>query len=112
MGACFYCGAKCRETSVYVIGEVNDPATVKVGYAAKPVKRLASLRKQTGRDLSILALVTARCEFKAIDIEDAAHKALAHLWSGRGEWFSCSPETAAEAVRAAAKRLGLRGERP
>lgn len=106
-----YCGRSCRQTSIYVIGEAEAAPTVKVGYAGRPVKRLAQLRKKTGRDLAILGRIEAACEFKAMDIEEAAHLALKEHWSGRGEWFACSAEDALAAVKRAAKRLGLKGER-
>lgn len=110
MTQCFYCGSNCRATTIYVISEETSPPTVKVGYASNPKKRLTQIRKKTGRDLGIIHCVRAFCEFKAMEIEDAAHKALAFFWD-RGEWFTCSPETAAIAVDKAAKRLGLRGKR-
>ncbi len=111
MSACFFCGQKCRKTSVYVIGESDWAASVKVGYAANPSKRLAQIRKQTGRDVAILHIIHAHCEFKAMDIEDASHRLLAPQWSGYGEWFNCDPDFAFEAVKKAAKRLGLKGKR-
>lgn len=111
MSDCFYCGPNCEDTSIYVIGEGDDPDIVKVGYTKFPTKRLSSLRKKTGRDLHIIKILAARCEFKAMDIEGEAHKILAQYWSGRGEWFLCSPDIAFSAVKAAAKRLGIKGKR-
>lgn len=112
MSRCMYCGNICRETAIYVIGERESPPSVKVGYTGKPTKRLASIRKKTGRDVAILAVVMAHCEYKAMDIEEAAHITLAPHWIGRGEWFTCSPDVAIAAVQAAGKKLGLGGERP
>lgn len=108
---CFYCGSRCRQTSIYVIGEEWDAPTVKVGYSGKVSKRLAQLRRQSGRNLTILARRDVACEFKAMDIESLAHDLLKQHWSGRGEWFSCPAIVAVEAVDTAILRLGTKGRR-
>lgn len=109
--SCMYCGDKCRATYIYVIGESFGPPSVKVGYAANLSKRLSNLRRQSGRDLALLHSVRARCGFKAMDIETAAHERLSSFWIGRGEWFACSVIDAKNAVNRAARDLGLKGER-
>lgn len=111
MSRCTLCTRGCRPTDVYVIGEIASAPTVKVGYAARASKRVYQLRRETGRDLAVLAVERCECEFKAMDVETEAHRLLTPHWSGRGEWFSCDAETAAIAVRSAIARLGRKGPR-
>ena len=91
---CFYCDGHMRRSFVYVMHQRGDGA-VKVGYTAKPSKRASELRQQFQSPISVFAQFETCCEYSAMTVEERAHRKLKEYWTGRGEWFTCSPEHAA-----------------
>ena len=94
---CFYCEGTLRHSYVYVMHQRGD-GCVKVGYAARPSKRASELRQQFRSPISVFAKFETCCEFSAMAVEDKAHRKLKPYWSGRGEWFNCTAEHAAEVL--------------
>lgn len=80
------------ERHVYFIG-ADDGGPIKIGYAKRPRGRLSTLRKETGRDLRILALRPGNAS------EEAGYHLMFYDHRLHGEWFTRCPEIEAEITR-------------
>lgn len=82
--------------TVYVIRADHG---VKVGLTILPVEhRLTDLQRATGlRSLEVVATFPFESRGEAYRTEQVAHWLLRD-WRTIGEWFSCSPEEAREAI--------------
>jgi hypothetical protein len=85
---CLPCSPKvCRECWLYVVADRDGSGPVKVGISFMPTQRLSQHRKKTKRDLSIHLRLPFRCEFKAMDAEEACLSALSES-RVYGDWFA------------------------
>lgn len=94
---CRYCEGRERHSYVYVMHGRGD-GWVKVGYAVHPSKRASALTQVFGSRITPFARFETCCEYSAMDVEDRVHRALSKVCAYRGDWFSCAPEVAAEAI--------------
>lgn len=101
---CKSCDRKCGHSFVYIMGGRSDGA-LKIGYAKDAKKRAYQLRREFGEPVVLMKRYRVRCEFTAMEVEDAAHLSLRQHWTGRGEWFACSFEVADDAILTAIRRV-------
>ena len=91
----------------YVVGP-DEAGPVKIGYAADPLNRIASMQSGNWCKLFLFDLVWFKGPLIAERVESGAlvslRQAGLHI---RGEWFNADAEMAASAIRASAKALGF-----
>jgi len=88
----YFEGVPDPDRHVYFIG-ADDGGPIKIGYAKSPKVRLCMLRKETGRDLRILALRPGGRS------EEAGYHLMFFGFRTKGEWFTRCPEIEAEIAR-------------
>ena len=95
-----------RPCAVYIVHEKECPEVCKIGIAGNAAKRFSALQVGTWRELLLSRTFVFSHEFHAHSVEFAAHELLSSKHS-RGEWFSVTPEVAAQAVISCASSLGF-----
>lgn len=91
---------------VYVVHEVGHPVVCKIGIAERPQKRFSALQVGSWRELTMAHQFMMPGERIALAVERAVHTALAPRHC-RGEWYSVTPDEAADHVIEAALNLGV-----
>lgn len=91
---------------IYAVHEVGRAEVCKVGFAAKPFRRLLNLQVGTWRPLTIGLHAGFEDKESALRVEAKAHSELkdVHL---SGEWFRANPSKIWDVVSAIAGRYGV-----